>query len=84
MLIGQLAFRNQTEIQDSMDRIGQLARLDEWSRGRGDGVVSVKSAKLEGVTDFVTLPFSHNAFGKPVTPTAQMVIDEVIKRLPSP
>lgn len=40
------------------DRI--LADLDEVIDGRGDGVVSLKRARLDGVTDVVALRFGHN------------------------
>jgi hypothetical protein len=55
--------------------------LDEWTVGRGDGVVSVSSAKLSGVQDFVTLPFLHNEFGDKTSKASNQVIAEVMKRL---
>jgi hypothetical protein len=38
---------------------GYLGDLDELVRGRGDGAVSVKRGRLNGVEDTVLLDFDH-------------------------
>jgi hypothetical protein len=38
---------------------GMLASMDELVEGKGDGVVSLESGRLEGVDDVVVLPFNH-------------------------
>ncbi len=53
----------------------RLGRVDEWTSGKGDGVVSVESTKLAGVNDLVRLPFAHNEFGEPDTDGSQHVGD---------
>ena len=40
---------------------GMIEDLDELVQGHGDGVVSLRSGKLEGVDDVVILPFSHTS-----------------------
>jgi|GEM_PF-2471189 len=81
LLVGGFLFGGEPETKASLDRIAQLAKLDEWTRGRGDGVVSLKSAQLNGVTDFVSLPFSHNEFGDESSEASAQVITEIIQRL---
>ncbi len=41
----------------------RFGSLDEWTRGRGDGVVSVQSTKLDGASELILLPFMHTDFG---------------------
>lgn len=81
LLVGGFLFGGEPETKASLERISQLAKLDEWTQGRGDGVVSLKSAQLNGVTDFVSLPFSHNEFGEESSDAATQVIREIIQRL---
>jgi len=81
LVLGRLIFGEEPDAKTSLNRVSQLARLDEWTRGRGDGVVSVKSAKLAGVTDIVELPFGHNDFGTETTEVTKQVITEVLNRL---
>jgi hypothetical protein len=38
---------------------GMLASMDELVEGKGDGVVSLASGRLDGVDDVVVLPFNH-------------------------
>lgn len=59
-----------------------LARLDEVVDGRGDGVVSYKRARLNGVDDIVALRFGHNhPIATKRTGDAERVHQEVLKRL---
>jgi pimeloyl-ACP methyl ester carboxylesterase len=81
LLFGNLLLPEDPETQAALQSASDLACLDEWTVGRGDGVVSVSSAKLSGVQDFVTLPFLHNEFGDKTSKASNQVIAEVMKRL---
>lgn len=61
-----------------------LAEMDELIEGKGDGVVSVESGRLDGVEDVVILPFDHvNCTGEPrdENDPAHKVRAEVLARL---
>jgi hypothetical protein len=59
-----------------------LADMDELVEGKGDGVVSVKRGRLDGVADTVILPFGHAAVtGEPTTPVLREVQNVVLARL---
>ncbi len=81
LLLGDLFLSDQPEAKAALDSAREIAKLDEWTEGRGDGVVSIESAKLAGVSDFIVLPFAHNDFGLEPSPAASQVIDAVTKRL---
>ncbi len=81
LLVGNLLLPESPETQAAFESVSELAKLDEWTQGRGDGVVAVSSARLSGVKDFLTLPFSHNEFGETTSEAGNQVIAEVLKRL---
>jgi len=81
LLVGNLLLPESPDAQAAFKSVSELANLDEWTQGRGDGVVAVSSAKLSGVKDFLTLPFSHNEFGEMTSEASNQVITEVLKRL---
>jgi pimeloyl-ACP methyl ester carboxylesterase len=81
LLVGGLLFGDDPEAKASLQNIAQLAKLDEWTRGRGDGVVSLQSARLNGVNDFISLPFAHNDFGSNTSGATALVIAEILQRL---
>ncbi len=81
LLLGGLLLPEDPQAQAALKSASDLANLDEWTKGRGDGVVSVSSAKLSGVEDFLTLPFAHNEFGDMTSQASKQVIAEVLKRL---
>jgi pimeloyl-ACP methyl ester carboxylesterase len=61
-----------------------LAEMDELIEGKGDGVVSLASGRLEGVDDVVILPFDHvNCTGEPrdANDPAHQVRAELLARL---
>src|SRR6056297_996554 len=64
---------------------GQLVaagRSDEMIVGRGDGAVSLESAKLPGVEDFVPLPFNHSVLSNGLeTPAGKRLIEEIVSRI---
>jgi hypothetical protein len=63
LLLGELAENDGANQPNPLARLKSLIETDEWMSGRGDGVVSVESARLDGVEDVITLPFAHNDFG---------------------
>jgi len=81
LLVGNLLLPESPETKAAFDSVSALANLDEWTQGRGDGIVAVSSTKLSGVTDFLTLPFAHNEFGETTSEASNQVIAEVLKRL---
>jgi hypothetical protein len=70
--------RNPKPIQD---RAHNLLNSDELRKGSGDGVVTLVSAKLEGVTDFEVLPINHLEWGELDKPSGQRVLDEIVERI---
>jgi pimeloyl-ACP methyl ester carboxylesterase len=63
------------------DRAHNLLNSDELRKGLGDGVVTLVSAKLEGVTDFEVLPINHLEWGELDKPSGQRVLDEIVERI---
>lgn len=51
---------------------GSVNPLSDMIEGDSDGTVSVASTKLEGMTDFITVPYSHT-FIMQVAPVAEQV-----------
>lgn len=63
------------------DRARDLINSDELRRGTGDGVVTLESARLEGINDFEILPINHLEWGELDKPSGQRVLDEVVERI---
>lgn len=57
-------------------------QMDELLKGRGDGVVSLRSGQLDGVSDLIVLPIRHNDVGRKERPAFQTIQREVSKRIP--
>jgi pimeloyl-ACP methyl ester carboxylesterase len=63
-------------------RVAPVLVGDELCERRGDGVVSVKSGKLEGVTDIVVLPFRHYVMTHAMSsPEGEQLLAFVLQRL---
>jgi hypothetical protein len=58
-----------------------LLNSEELRKGSGDGVVTLQSARLEGVDDFEILPINHLEWGKLDELSGQRVLDEVVERI---
>ena len=58
----------------------ELADREEWIRGRGDGVVSVRSTRLPDVDDHVVLPIDHAA-ATTAGPMMDTLVEAVMTRL---
>ncbi len=62
-------------------RVRDLLACHELQQGLGDGVVSVDSAQLAGVDDFVLLPMHHLSWALLDTPAGQAMVDAIVARL---
>lgn len=59
-----------------------LGDLDEWENGKGDGVVAVERAKLDGVDDTLLLPIGHHTLSHGLSdPLYPAVRDAVVERV---
>jgi hypothetical protein len=63
LLITDLLIGADPQVEKAVAPARRIAETDEWIDGKGDGVVSVQSARLAGVTDWLTFPFRHRDFG---------------------
>jgi predicted alpha/beta hydrolase family esterase len=81
LLVSGLFFGEDPDTTTALQSASKLLTLEEWTQGRGDGVVSVNSTKLKGVDDFITLPFTHNSFGEETCEATDSVLREVMKRV---
>jgi hypothetical protein len=55
--------------------------FDELHQGLGDGAVTVRSARLEGVEDLVVLPIHHLQWSQTQTRGGGQVLHEVARML---
>ncbi len=62
-------------------RIRQVVECKELQQGKGDGVVSVRSAQLPGVADQVKLPMHHLVWNELDTEAGKQLLNEVCSRL---
>jgi pimeloyl-ACP methyl ester carboxylesterase len=84
MVIEQL-LADPIEGGEGLKKVLEVADRDEWIRGLGDGVVTVRSTRLRGVDDHQELAFAHNdASESPDYPATRELVDEVMRRLPKP
>jgi pimeloyl-ACP methyl ester carboxylesterase len=86
LLLGELTENDRAEQPNPLAPLKSLIETDEWLSGRGDGVVSTQSARLDGVDDMITLPFAHNDFGaerlEPKRRNAvDQAMDQIVRRL---
>ncbi|MCA9127214.1 MAG: hypothetical protein KDB22_09010 [Planctomycetales bacterium] len=62
-------------------KIQQLLKCDDLQKGKGDGVVAVKSARLAGIDDFEVLNMSHLAWQQLDTAAGKMLVQSIVQRL---
>lgn len=84
--IGQLVIEQLfADQREGLKKVLEVANRDEWIRGLGDGVVTVRSTRLRGVEDHQELAFAHNdASESPEYPATRELVDEVMRRLAKP
>lgn len=82
LAIGQVIAQN-PEAAPQLNQLVAWADREEWIRGLGDGVVSVRSTRLPGVIDHRELPITHRAPSEPLDHAAtHRLAAEVIARIP--
>ncbi len=79
--VGGLLLQDDAQQRKAFEEIRQLAMLPEWIRGSGDGVVSVDSARLPGVSRFETFAFGHNDFGATCSIEADAAVKQLVELL---
>lgn len=62
-------------------RIDTILNCDELRKGKGDGVVTLVSARLTGVDDFQELPMHHLVWNEPTSTAGKQMLDAVARRL---
>ena len=62
-------------------RITDLIGCDELKKGKGDGVVTIESARLESVADFEVLGMHHLTWGQLDTPAGKELLSAIVRRL---
>ncbi len=62
-------------------RLRDILNCAELQNGSGDGVVSVDSARLDGVSDFELLPMHHLTWADLNSEVGQSLVDAVTRRL---
>jgi pimeloyl-ACP methyl ester carboxylesterase len=70
-ITSQLTTRSAEELGQDVERIGTA--LNNVARGLGDGVVSLESTRLEGVTDHVVVPANHLTMIRNITTRSDRV-----------
>jgi len=75
--------RARTRVQDNaeadkvLDRLKELMTSDELTLGLGDGAVAIESARLAGVSEFITVPIQHAEWASVDLPQTQELIKKV-------
>ncbi len=67
--------------KDLLKRADELLLSDEFTKGMGDGAVSVNSARLAGVSEFSTVPIKHGEWAQVDKPSVQQLIQRVTQLL---
>jgi hypothetical protein len=62
--------------QDLLDRADELLLSDEFAQGLGDGAVSLQSASLPGVHEFIKVPISHGEWSHVDKPQVQTLVQK--------
>jgi hypothetical protein len=62
--------------KDALNRADQLLLSDEFAQGLGDGAVSLQSAALPGVSEFITVPINHGQWAQ----TDKTQVQQLVQR----
>ncbi|MCY2985057.1 MAG: alpha/beta hydrolase [Planctomycetota bacterium] len=73
--------RGLEKIEIGLRRVEELISSDELTLGRGDGAVSLGSARLPGVTEFMKAPIHHAEWADVEKPQVQELIRKVASLL---
>ncbi|GAB5405045.1 MAG: hypothetical protein Aurels2KO_32760 [Aureliella sp.] len=79
--VWSLISENTDEPMRLNSRVTSLLECDDLKHGSGDGVVSLKSARLSGVADFETLPINHLTWGQLESTGGKLMISKIASRL---
>lgn len=81
LLLQNLVF-GQNDIGKRFDRLMKEVKRDEWINGKGDGAVTIVSARLPDVADHVELGFGHcDTCRDPEEEENKKLIDNVMQRI---
>jgi hypothetical protein len=81
---GRSQLRNSTgAVDDVLLRLEELVSSDELTDGLGDGAVSLRSARLEGVNEFVRVPIHHLEWTEIQQPNVQKLLQRLALDLQS-
>ncbi len=67
--------------KDALNRANELLLSDEFAQGLGDGAVSLQSATLAGVSEFVSIPMIHGDWAQTDKLQVQLLVQETAKLL---
>ena len=67
--------------KDALNRADELLLSDEFAQGLGDGAVSLQSATLAGVSEFVSIPMIHGDWAQTDKLQVQLLVQETAKLL---
>lgn len=73
----QIEGRERAIVKESVERIEELLDSNELVKGLGDGAVSLESARLMGVSEFIKLPIHHAEWSETELPQVQELIRQV-------
>ncbi len=76
-----VALEHVPELDIADRKVTQLLNCDELRKGSGDGVVSVKSARLDGVEDLELLECNHLDWNRCKTSGGSQILGEIVERL---
>lgn len=79
-VLAQIASRT-SQAKSLQDRASKLLNSPEFRKGTGDGVVTLQSARLEGVKDIVVLPVNHLHWVDFDSSEGRSILDFVIQRI---
>lgn len=69
------------EPKEINQRLRAILNCDELKSGKGDGVVALQSARLEGVTDFQILPMHHLVWSELNSEGGKQMLEAIASRL---
>jgi pimeloyl-ACP methyl ester carboxylesterase len=71
-------------VEQTLDCLRELLQSDELAQGRGDGAVSVESARLAGVNDFRVVPINHTHWCEVERPAVADLVRKIARKIDNP